>query len=281
MANAGLTDGSVVRRPAGHREERRTADRGTVQSLERGIGILDYVLRAPEPPRLVDIAATFGIDKAAAFRLLATLARAGLVAKENATRRYTPGPGLLAWMALARPEIVLSAIARPSLVALAQATGHSAHLALPAGSAVLLTDHVPGRGLVGVQARVGVHEPLHCTAVGKAILAALPDDERIRILGAAPYRRFTPATLTTEAALAANLAEVNVVGFALDAGEFNPLIGCVGAPVIDAAGRPAGSLGISLLMGEIGGERRKLAALGPRVAAAAANVSAVLQQRPA
>lgn len=254
------------------------ADRGTVQSLERGILMLDMILRAQEPPRLIDIAAAFGIDKAAAFRLLATLARAGLVVKDPATRRYAPGPGLFAWMALARPEIALSALARPALLALALATGHSAHLALPAGDAVLLADHVPGRGLVGVQARVGVHEPLHCTAVGKSILSVLPPAQRIARLGAAPYRRFTPATLTTQAALEADLAQAAADGFALDAGEFNPLIGCIGAPIRDAHGQPVGSLGVSLLLAEVGGRRERLAAIGPRVASAAAEVSAILQR---
>src|SRR5690606_20880873 len=86
---------------------------------------------------------------------------------------------------------------------------------------------------------------LHCTAIGKAILAHLPRDEVEAVVASAGMPSRTPATITDLPALHAELAAVRERGYALDDEENEPTVRCLGAAVLDRSGRPRGGVSIS------------------------------------
>ena len=88
---------------------------GTVQSLQRGLQILDMVVQSGEPLRLADIARDLEMDRASAFRLLQTLERNSLVAKDPVRKNYTVGGRLLQWASTIGQDVNLVATARPYL----------------------------------------------------------------------------------------------------------------------------------------------------------------------
>jgi IclR family acetate operon transcriptional repressor len=93
--------------------------------------------------------------------------------------------------------------------------------------------------------RPGGTAPLHASGVGKALLAALPDDEAARLVGGGPLARFTPGTIVDAAGLAVEHAAARRRGYAIDDEEFAPGLRCVAAAIHDGAGRPVAALSLS------------------------------------
>jgi len=151
------------------------------------------------------------------------------------------------------------------------------HFGVRQGDEAVYIDKLEGRGAYGMRSRIGASLPLHCTAIGKAILAALPDDEVRRISGRTGLPRRMPHTLTTTEALLANLASVRARGWALDDEENVTRVRCVGAVVLNHRGEPIGAVSVSGLSFDMA--RAQVARLAPMVVRAAREVSAALGAR--
>jgi DNA-binding IclR family transcriptional regulator len=125
-----------------------------------------------------------------------------------------------------------------------------------------------------VRSRIGASLPLHCTAIGKAILAALPDDEVRRIAARTGLLRRMPHTLTTTEALLANLVGVRARGWSLEDEENVPRVRCVGAVVLNHRGEPVGAVSVSGLSFDMA--PAQVARLAPMVVRTSREVSAAL-----
>ncbi|WP_454825139.1 IclR family transcriptional regulator [Paraburkholderia xenovorans] len=226
---------------------RAKPDTTVIQSLDKGLSIFEYILKAGRPKRLNEVASHFDIDKSSAFRFLNTLERTGLVVKDAALKTYTPGPTLSAWSRMVRTDASLVEVARPFLKKLSVMTKQTSHLAVLQDDRVVLIEVMPADNVVSVRQTAGDWEPLYCTGVGKAILAHLPENERNRLIDRITFREHTPTTLTTPEMLRLELARTVEEGLAYDNGEANPQLCCIAAPVLDANGYPVGSVGISMI----------------------------------
>ena len=220
---------------------------GTVQSLQRGLQILDMVVQSAEPLRLADIARDLDMDRASAFRLLQTLERNSLVAKDPLRKNYTVGGRLLQWAATIGQDVNLVATARPYLEQLVTRTNESGHFGVLTKDRALLLDYIGSRGTIVVQNRVGVFEPLHCTALGKALLAFQPTARREALVAAMRFERHTATTITDRAALERTIEAVRRDGIAYDDGEYNGVLYCVASPVIGRDGEAIGAIGVSMV----------------------------------
>jgi IclR family acetate operon transcriptional repressor len=136
----------------------------------------------------------------------------------------------------------------PVLQALCDDVGHTVHFALLTGHEATYVEklEVPGASYQMVS-RVGGRIPLHCTSIGKAILAGLPVDERHALLSRGELVARTPRTLVTVPDLDRELERVAERGFAVDDEENERNIRCVGAAVRDGHGRPTGAVSVSAL----------------------------------
>jgi DNA-binding IclR family transcriptional regulator len=119
--------------------------------------------------------------------------------------------------------------------------------------------------------------PLHCTAIGKAVLAALPEPEVRTLLARTGAVARTPTTLTDLDGIVAHLADVRDRGWSVDEQENEAGVRCVGAAVIDHTRRVVGGISVSQLVSDPDG--RPPEAIGPSVAAAAADISRSLGGR--
>jgi DNA-binding IclR family transcriptional regulator len=128
-----------------------------------------------------------------------------------------------------------------------------------------------------MRSRIGGTLSLHCTAIGKAILAALPEDDVRGIAHRTGLPRRMPRTLITADALLANLATVRARGWALDDEENNTRVRCVGAVVLDHRGEPIGAVSVSGLSVDLA--RVQVARLAPMVVQTARAVSRALGAR--
>ncbi|MEU8139438.1 IclR family transcriptional regulator, partial [Streptodolium elevatio] len=145
---------------------------GGVQSLERAFDLLEVLADAGGVLGLSDLAARSGLPMPTIHRLVRTLVRLGYL-RQDASRRYTLGPRLIRLGETAGR--LLGSWARPYLAELMESTGETANLAVLESGEVVYVGQVPSRHSMRMFTEVGRRVQPHCTAVGKALLAQLPE----------------------------------------------------------------------------------------------------------
>lgn len=210
-----------------------------IQSLARGLKILDILSQVQESVSVTELAERLGVDKGSASRLAATLVHYGYAEKDELTRRYHLGPQVVTLSRSLLARLPLREAAKPFLHQLMESTGECAHLAVPAQGKVLYIDQVELPATLRVNAQVGTLNPLHCTALGKVLLA-FGDLELPPTL-----ESYTQHTLTEPNRLRKNLEQVRLDGYAVDDEEFDLGVRCIAVPVFDFRGKVTGSIGIS------------------------------------
>ncbi|MGI4955074.1 MAG: IclR family transcriptional regulator domain-containing protein [Janthinobacterium lividum] len=244
--------------------------------LGKAFDVLDAVGAAPGGLNQAEIAARLGLPRTTLYRILAALVERGLLRQDPSRRVYAVGFRLLeiaqgAWSA---PDLPVAAA--PELRALRDTTGETAYIAVLEGREVVALGKFEGAHEVRSAARLGQRKPLHCTSQGKAILAFLPPEERAALLRRLPLPALTRHTITDRRRLLAALELVRARGFAVDDEEIAEGVRCVGAPVLDRAGRVLGAVSVAGPAWRMTLERVEL--LGAEVAMAGRRVGA--QFRP-
>lgn len=225
-----------------------------IQAIARAGRVLRALEAAPAGLGLAELAAEVSLPKSTVHRLTAALAAEDLVAT-------APGGRIVLGGGLARlAQAGLAALPtrlRPALESLSRASGETVDLAVLDGDAVRFVDQLPGPQRLRAVSAVGAVFPLHCTANGKALLAALGPD-RARALLPAKLARLTPHTITSHGALAAELAEAARTGVAFDREEHSEGICAVGAAVLGPDG-PAAALSVPVPTPRFLGSEQRLA----------------------
>ena len=216
-----------------------------VQSLARGLDTLVILAEADQPLGVTEIAQILKVDKSSAFRLLHTLVGYGLVVQDNDTRRYRLGLRIVELSRQALDCIELRVVAKPWLRKLQQRTGESAHLAVLSEGHVVYVEQEESNATLNVNTEIGRHGPLHCTAIGKALIAHLSPEDVARVLGQAELTRYTPRTMTTLRELIPHLESVRARGYAVDDEEFDSGVRGVGAVIHDFRDEVVASIGVS------------------------------------
>ncbi|TCC58804.1 IclR family transcriptional regulator [Kribbella pittospori] len=213
------------------------------QSLARALQILASL---GEGERSLDQLATeLGVHKTTVLRLLRTMEADRFVRRDD-SHRYRLGSRLFALADAAREQHVVREVAAPHLRQLNQKTGQTVHLAAWENGEVIYVDKLDSVRSVRMYSQIGVPAALHCTAVGKVLLAAQPKRIREALLESIEYHAFTPQTITDPDALRAELDAVRAQGWAQDRAEHESFINCIGAPVADQHGRIVGAVSISV-----------------------------------
>ncbi|GAA2803513.1 IclR family transcriptional regulator [Saccharopolyspora taberi] len=200
------------------------------QSLERGLTVLTAL--ADGPQTLDRLAERLGVHKSTVLRLVRTMESAGFVRRDG-VHHYRLGSTLFELAHLALEDLDVRAVARPHLVELGGISGHTVHLATLDGDQVVYIDKVDSRHAVRMYSRIGKRAPLHCTAVGKVLVAGRPAAQRREIAGRIGYPAMTANTITSVQRYLAELDRVREQGYAVDRNEHEDFIHCIGAPVRD------------------------------------------------
>jgi IclR family acetate operon transcriptional repressor len=245
----------------------------TVNSVEKTLVVLEAMAAPGSEHRLAEIAASAGIPKPTAHRILQILAERGYVLPAG-DGAYSLGPGILGLAGSVLAHRDFARLARPAVRALQAQTGHTVHFAILSGNGAVYVDKVEARQPYQMASRVGMRIPLHCTAIGKAILSAMPTREAQGLLATAALDRRTPRTLCTVDEVLAELEIVRARGYAIDDEENEEGVRCVGAPVLDSLGNAVAGVSTSALAFSF--PREEAEALGDVVRAAAGQISAAL-----
>ncbi len=219
-------------------------DTSIIQSLDKGLVLLETVEQAETPVGLTELASRLGWDKATIHRLLATLERRGYLLRDPSTRRYALGLKIFGLYESVTRSFDIQRVARPFLARIAEQTGETAHLAVALAGRIVFIDRVASSESLAVNTQIGAQEPMYCTALGRAILAYLPEEE-LRLNVPTSLQRYTRKTISSITALRASLTGVRARGYAIDDEEYLLGIRCVASVILGHAGAPIAAIGIS------------------------------------
>ncbi len=246
-------------------------------SLRKGLGLIDILAAVERPLGLTDLSRRAGLPKSTVHRLLTSLTATGFVTQET-DGRYALGLRLFELGSRVAARLDIRQIARPQLRRLRDMTGETAHLGVVLDDSVVYLEKVDSGQKVQMSSRLGGRNPLHSTALGKALLAFGSQELRERIL-AGPLPARTPRTLVDPDRLAEELDRVRRRGWALDDEESDPQVRCVAAPVIDATGFAVAAISVSGPSSRV--TKRTVRPLAEHVMRTAAAVSRSLGGLPA
>jgi len=220
-----------------------------VQSIERVSIILDVLSEYPQGLSLGHLSGETGLNKGTAHRLLSSLVFLDYVRQDAETKKYALGFKLVELGNRLLSQIDIRTEARPFLMELAERTKETVHLVILDRFEVLYLDKVEA----GVQptglrmvSMLGSRIPAHCSAVGKVLLAALPEENVKEMSQKRGLPLRTKNTITDLAKLLEHLKRVKKNGYALDDEENEIGVRCIGAPVHNQQGDVTAAISISV-----------------------------------
>ncbi|MCM3787795.1 IclR family transcriptional regulator [Domibacillus indicus] len=216
-----------------------------VKSVARALDIIALVSASSRGLGVTEIANEMDINKSSVFRTLATLEQYGYIEQHKETGRYRIGYAFLEVSSRLLESLDVRSEAQAVLRQLEAETNEVVHLVVYDRGEVVYIEKLDGHEALRMHSKVGRRAPVHCTSVGKAILAHLPESEVHDILERRGLPVHTDQTITTKEAYLAELARVREAGYALDLEENEPGIRCIAAPVFDHHGAIAAAVSIS------------------------------------
>lgn len=204
-----------------------------LQSLNRGLEILEYMAITHNGASVTELAHAFNVNKSTVSRIIAVLIEHGLVYRETKTGRLRLGTGSLLYSYHVMSDNHILDFARPIMAQLAADTCKTSHLATLHEDALHVIDHVKHEDNRYMKDPTipGMLEPVYCTAVGKVLLAFMDVAEARRILDCVDRPIYTPNTITDVDAIMDLLPQIRNDGYALDCEEFRSNVFCVAVPI--------------------------------------------------
>lgn len=216
-----------------------------IQSLDRGLALLETVAAARQPVSLGELTGVLGIDRSSVFRLANTLKLRGFLAQAPSSKDYMLGSAVWRLADLFPWGQVLKQLAREQVTSLVSQTGESAHVVIRVGRQAVFVDCELTAQPVGVSTCAGACESLHATSVGKALIVDYDRRRLVELLGDGPLPTPTKRAIGSIDALARECQRTRERGYAIDDRENHEDVRCFAAPVRDSSGEAVAAIGIS------------------------------------
>jgi IclR family acetate operon transcriptional repressor len=259
MAQPAPIPGSRIRIPGKARHVT-----GQVQSLTRGLNILEALAKTDGGITLTDLAHRVSLPPSTTHRLLSTLEKMGYVYQAGnlglwyvGLHAFTVGAGFLA-----NRDFVGESHAY--MRRLMEQSGETANLAILDGTEAVFIAQVQCHEMMRILVKIGGRVPLHASGVGKALFAALPDEQIDAILKVKGLPRITAHTIVAPETMWAALKVIRHRGYSFDDEEHAPGTRCVAATIFDEHAEPLGAISLAGPASRLPDER--IRQLGPAVA---------------
>lgn len=251
-------------------EEGRVAG---AQSVARAFAVLRLFRDNPGDLGVGAVAKQLGLNLSTTHRIVRALVAEGYLAQNEESERYYLGTGALLLGQAAHRNFGLDVV-YPALRSLASDTGESVNLGVLAEDAAVVVERIESAQPLRFTQPPGTRVPLHASSMGKALLAYNAEVQRRTLSGVHRLERITAKTHATTKALRSDLEAVRSRGWSCDDEESAVGVRCVGAPIRDNAGVARAAIAVQAPAVRVPDER--FDELGPQVAAAAKEISALL-----
>ena len=216
----------------------------TIQSVARAMALLEHLAGDGRNTGITAIASHVGLHKSTCFGILHTLQELGYVVQNKETGRYSLGTKVFTLGQAYVGGLDLRGLAEPHLADLAAESLETVHLVIREGRHAVYLDKIEGPHAMTISSQVGQRARLHCTGVGKVILAHFTPDEQQAVLSQ-PMESYTEHTLTNREDLHEHLAEIRRRGLSMDDEEIEIGLCCIAAPIFDNTGAITAAISIS------------------------------------
>ena len=223
---------------------------GTSQSLERGLAILSSFNSDRPLIGVSELSRELVLSRSTAHRYIATLAQLGYLQQDPDSRRYRLGPKVVDLGFSAINSMDVREISAPYLRQLSDETQHTVNLAILDGIEVVYIERCrasrPGQREIDLNLHIGARLPAYCTAMGKAILAFVPDDQLDAAVEKIDFAQRGPNTLTSPEAFREELARIRVSGIAVNNEELAYGLRSIAAPIHSNGGDVVAALNLAV-----------------------------------
>jgi len=217
----------------------------SIQSIERAFSIIDFLDSMGEMG-ISEMSRHLSLERSTVHRIVSTMKNLGYLTQNPMNAKYSNSFRFFEIGNNVVKRLGLRQQCAPFLRELSEQTHEAVNLAILDGNMVIYIDKIESKSTIKVDLSVGKRFPPYCTGLGKALLAWLPDNRIDEILGAPPFRRFTPNTLTTRKAVKEELQKVRKNGFSVDDEEYVQGLLCIAAPVRGSSGEVIAALSVAL-----------------------------------
>jgi DNA-binding IclR family transcriptional regulator len=215
-----------------------------ITSVQRCLRLLSLFSQTPDGLSATEVTKLSGLPVSTVHRFLVNLENAGFL-DCGVNGKYHLGIACFSIGQAALGQLDIRRLSLPYLQALNQHTRETIHLTVRQGLTAVYVEKLDSPEHLRIFSRIGAPVPLYCTAVGKILLAYMPQAERDKILSQIEPRRLTPSTIASLQELEQHLNRVRKVGHAFDLEEHEPHIRCVAAPIWDHTGAVNASLSLT------------------------------------
>jgi IclR family transcriptional regulator, pca regulon regulatory protein len=251
------------------------------QSLERGLAILSSFTPERSTRGISEVADELGMRRSTTHRYMSTLVALGYL-EQGAARKYRLGLRVTDLGMSALNSTALREHARPYLEELCRQSSYTVSLSVLDGPEIVYVDRVRsarrGQGKLDLDLAPGARLPAYCTAMGKLLLANLPEEEQRNLLSDLKPTKMGPNTITSKSGLRADFAHAREEGFAVNDQELAPELYAIAAPVLSESDEVVAAVSMSAHSSMISLEEM-VEHLGPHLIAAADRISARLGYR--
>lgn len=243
------------------------------KSLDKALSILDIFNSSNAKMSVTEIAEKYDTNPSSLYPILHTLEKHGYL-KRDGDKRYSLGLAFPKKGRLVLERLNLPTESRADLERLGEVAQKTVHLGYLSDNQVVYLDKVESKSGIRMYSSPGKTAPLHATALGKAILAHLPEEETENILKSQSLTAKTDNTITSLDQLKQEFSEIKQSGYALDDEEFEEGIKCIAAPIHRHDGRVESAVSLTGLAAQMGD--RKVEELATLVIKHARNISSKL-----
>lgn len=247
-----------------------------IQSLQRAFALLDHLAGSGKNTGITSISGHVGLHKSTCFGLLYTLQQLGCVV-QDAQGRYSLGYKMYELGNAYLQGLDIRRVAAPYLYELMKLSTETVHLVVREGLHAVYIDKLEGPHAMSITSQIGGQAAMHCSGVGKSILAFMEPAEQDEVMKR-PMPALTPNTITTPKALRVVLESIRKNGYSLDEQEIEIGLCCVAAPIFGVGGKVVGGISISGPAIRLTDERKEV--LIPRLLEATRAISRQLGHIP-
>ncbi|MDO5409863.1 MAG: IclR family transcriptional regulator [Lachnospiraceae bacterium] len=214
-----------------------------IQSINRAIQILKC-FETSNQLTLAEICEKVQLHKSTVYGIVATLKENGFLDKDEVLSSYRLGIELYKLASHVNRDI--RSVCQPFVHELCEITGETVNLVVPDDNYVIYIEKCESKYSMRISTNIGTRLPMYCTAVGKAIMAFMPDQTSVsQILDQTQLKAYTKNTLTNKEAILKSLHEIRQCGYAIDNEELEYGLVCVAVPILDVTGSPVAAVSCS------------------------------------
>lgn len=249
-----------------------------IGSVQKAIDILDLFDHHNYELGTTEIAKALDMPKSTAAGIIHTLDLNGYLNQNRNNRKYRLGIKLVERGSILLSQLDLRQIALPHLENLRDWCNEGVNLAIRDGHEVVYIERLFGTNLLGMRSEIGKREPVHSTALGKALLYPLSDEEINKFLSTHALTSITPRTITDDEQFLVDLRQARERGFAVDDEENEPGGRCLAAPIYDFSGRPIAAVSVSVPVQRL--PESKISIFGEKIKKTSTSISRDLGSSP-